>query len=68
MAAHGDVAWVLAGPDDPRLLRVDTLSGGITRLHPGRTGRPAYGAGSLWVTTSDTVERLDPDTGRVGRH
>ncbi len=66
VAAHGDDAWVLVDHDAPRIVRVDTASGRITPL-PALEGPVAlrYGAGSLWVSTYDSVERLDPATGRV---
>jgi len=65
LGAHGDVAWVLINPAAPRILRVDTTTGELARL-PAPVGVKAlrYGAGSLWVTTYDSVERLDPRTGR----
>ena len=66
VAAHGAVAWVLADHDEPTIFRVDTASGRSTRLStPEGAAALRYGAGSLWVTTYDTVERLDPGTGRV---
>jgi len=64
LGASGDVAWVLVDPVERRILRIDTASGGITRLRtPTAAKALRYGEGSLWVTTYDTVERLDPRTG-----
>ena len=65
VAANGHVAWVLVDPDDPFLARVDTDTGEVTRLPaPEDPASVRYGAGSLWVTTWNTVERLDPVTGK----
>jgi sugar lactone lactonase YvrE len=69
VAADGAVAWVLVDRDRPRILRVDTVSGDLKALPtPDEPSALRYGAGSLWVTTTDGVERLDPDTGKVLSH
>jgi virginiamycin B lyase len=64
VATDGEIAWVLADPAKPRILRVDPASGKISRL-PAPDGPESlrFGSGSLWATTYDAVERLDPDTG-----
>lgn len=65
LGASGDVAWVLVDPVAPRILRIDTRTGEISRLRaPAAAKALRYGDGSLWVTTDDSVERLDPRTGR----
>jgi streptogramin lyase len=65
LGASGDVAWVLVDRAGPRILRIDTGTGEITRLRtPPEATALRYGDGSLWVTTYDSVERLDPRTGR----
>jgi len=65
LGASGDVAWVLADPASRRILRIDTATGEITRLPAPEAAKALrYGEGSLWVTTYDTVERLDPATGK----
>ncbi|GAA2132682.1 hypothetical protein GCM10009843_37480 [Nocardioides bigeumensis] len=69
VAADEAVAWVLVDRDRPRILRVDTASGDLKALPtPDEPSALRYGWGSLWVTTTDGVQRLDPDTGRVLSH
>jgi streptogramin lyase len=62
------------GSDNPRLLRIDPVSGNVTTyMIAGYTGmsqffdaNPVDGLGSLWVRIADgTVARIDPATGTV---
>ncbi len=62
------------GSDNPRLLRIDPVSGSVTTyMIAGYEGmsqffdaNPVDGLGSLWMRIADaTVARIDPATGRV---
>ncbi len=67
LALCGGRLWVGSGRSDSWLTAVDPATSLFERVEVGveAPGWPACVAGALWVTTPDSVLRVDPGTGAV---
>jgi ABC-type transport system substrate-binding protein len=69
IASGGGFVWVMADRIGAALVGVDVRTGRIARRFTVQTGPAgsgiAYGDGSLWVSGSAEVVRVDPRSGRV---
>lgn len=70
LAAGEGAAWVSLGcqgtdPGPGELVRVDSSTGTIERIHPRALGPLVVAHGSLWAADGATLLRINPDTGDV---